>query len=120
MTSKLLTRRSFLHVGTTAAIVLVLGAAAYAYQSRGREFVDGLDEQIGEFIAKRARTNADAGFPEAAIALFEQALDTPFLDEQQRLYCIQDYTELLIADARYAPAVEWIERGAESEGKRVG
>jgi tetratricopeptide (TPR) repeat protein len=100
--------------GAAAVVVLGLGVAAYVYQSRGAEFVDGLDEQIGDVIAVRARTHAEAGFPEAALPLFEQALETPFLDERQRMYCIQDYAGLLIEAGRADAALGWIERGIEA------
>lgn len=94
-------------------IVTLLGSALYAFQRYGGEFVDGLDDQIGELVAKRAKSNAVAGLPDAAIRLFEEALSVPFMDEDQRLFCIQDFSTLLIDEGKFDEALAWIEEGVQ-------
>lgn len=97
-----------------AAIVVVLGCGVFAFQRYGGAFVDGLDEQIGELVAKQGRLAAEAGQTEEALRLFEEALAAPFLLPEQRLFAIQDYANLLIDNARYDEALAWIEQGAEA------
>lgn len=101
-------------LGCCIAIMLGLSAALYAYQRYGGDFVDGLDEQIGELIAARARSNAAAGMNQSAISLFEEALAVTFMDEEQRLFCIHDYVSILIQEEHHQAALSWIEEGARS------
>lgn len=84
------------------------------FQRYGGAFVDGLDEQIGELTARQARSVAAAGQVEVAKRLFEDALSAGFLHPEQRSFCIQDFATLLIDEAEYDRALEWIEEGAEA------
>jgi len=101
-------------IGCGLTIMAVLGGLVYAFQWYGGDFVDGLDEQIGELTAIRARSSLTAGMSEEASRLFEEALAIPFLDEGQRLFCIHDFSTLLIDEEKYDQALEWIEEGARS------
>ena len=82
----------------------------YAYAAFAEPWVNGLDETIGEVMAHRARLAADAGDAETAKTLYEQAIQQDFGHPLQRLWALQRYADLLIAEGEFARAIEVAEQ----------
>ena len=84
-------------------------AAIYAFATFGGSWVDGLDNQIGELVARRAQNAHAAGDDAEAIALYRQSLRLHFDDPAQRFWAHRALAELLVQREAYAEAIAVLE-----------
>ena len=96
-----------------ACLAALFTASVLLFAAFGDTWVYGLDKQIGEIIASRARELADMGQSEAAIQLYREALAVRFDDPMQRVWTLHRLTQLLLREQRYDEAVEAAEEALE-------
>ncbi|MFP4191465.1 MAG: tetratricopeptide repeat protein [Candidatus Hydrogenedentota bacterium] len=98
---------------TVLAFLALLGGIV-AYARVAPDFLEGLDETIGENVALRARTLADAGYTEEAIAKYREALDTPFEDPRQKAWAQRRFGVLLQEQNELDEAAEILRASLET------
>lgn len=91
----------------TTVIFCLFVAFIYGYSRFGGEWVDSLDDRLGEVVATRARSLADAGAADDAIALYRQSFTLRFEDPKQRIWNAQRFLSLLVKEGEYAEASEF-------------
>lgn len=98
----------FLFLGFLAIVrgITVHGAAS----------VSQLDDSIGELVARRAQSLADAEMNAEAYTLFQKALATPFEDPRQRVWAVQGFAEMLIDTSRPDEAIPRLETLVSENG----
>jgi len=77
----------------------------YAYALNGRQWVDSVDDSIGEIVARRAKGHLRAGQTEEAIRTYFQAARLSFDDRRQRDYVLRGLGELLVENDRPEEAI---------------
>jgi tetratricopeptide (TPR) repeat protein len=99
-------RRVYL-IAASAGIVLFFAflVLVYAYVFYGKQWVDGLDDSIGEIVARRAKGHLRAGQTEEAIRTYFQAAELSFDDPRQRDYVLRGLGELLLEKDRPEEAI---------------
>lgn len=90
---------------TVLAFLALLGGMV-AYARVAPDFLEGLDETIGENVALRAQTLADAGYTEEAIAKYREAMETPFEDPRQKAWAQRRFGVLLQEENQLDEAAE--------------
>jgi len=98
---------------TVLAFLAMLGGIV-AYARVAPDFLEGLDETIGENVALRARTLADAGYPEEAIAKYREAMETPFEDPRQKAWAQRRFGVLLQEQNELDEATEILRASLET------
>ncbi len=98
---------------TVLAFLALLGGIV-AYARVAPDFLEGLDETIGENVALRARTLAEAGYTEEAIAKYREALDVPFEDPRQKAWAQRRFGELLRNQYALDEAAEMFQASLET------
>ena len=98
---------------TVLAFLALLGGIV-AYARVAPDFLEGLDETIGENVALRARTLADAGYPEEAIAKYREALETPFEEPRQKAWAQRRFGVLLQEQNALVEAAEILRASLET------
>lgn len=91
--------------GVGLAVTFALGIAIYTYDRVGEDWVDSLDERIGEVVAGRARIQLRAGQQDEALESFQQALTVGFSDEIHRVWVSHDLARLHLSLGQYDEAV---------------
>lgn len=95
-----------------AFLALLGGIVAYARVAP--DFLEGLDETIGENVALRARTLADAGYTDEAIAKYREAMETPFEDPRQKAWAQRRFGVLLQEQNELDEAAEILRASLET------
>jgi len=80
-------------------------AGVYSYASYGGRFVARLSGEVGDVVSQRAKSFADEGDVETAIATYRQALELPFDDPRHRGWALRSFAELLTREKRPQEAI---------------
>lgn len=96
-----------------ACLATLLISSVLLFAALGDTWVYGLDKQVGEIVASRAREQADMGQNAAAIQLYRDALAVRFDDPMQRVWTLHRLTQVLLREQRYDEAVEAAEEALE-------
>lgn len=98
---------------STAAFVL-FAAAVYLMSTHGGALAVELGGKLGDLEAVRARSLAEKGLVDAAIASYTKALSMTFEDPQQRVWALRRFGELLLAEGRTGEALPVLRECLES------
>jgi len=97
----------------TGIAFLAFVAFVFAYARWGGPWVDALPGEIGEVMADEAARLAHAGETDAAVALYQRALESRFDHESRRAQTRTRLAALLTANGDWAAAIPHLREAAE-------
>lgn len=105
---------------TTAILFASFMAFVYLYGTFGGDWVDGLDEQVGEIMQRRASLLADAGMVDEAMEAYRISLAGHFDRSENRQRAAISYARLLYAQGMHDETVEILRETLERYGGSSG